>query len=224
MILAQASHGRVPIKPTLVKKTGRESGRERNKPAVDPPELPDDQTTSDPTPAGGSVPLKASPPSTTPISTVPARNLPVPLPPVAVAAAPKTNGANQPGPSVKKSEPAAVAPPTVTSRPTAATVPALPPSAPAAPVYKEATVLERFVGGKYPDEARENDIEGTVRLQVAVSADGKVTDVRVLQGLGYGLDEEAVRRVRRYSFTPATRNGVPIDTTTPVSIRFELKD
>jgi periplasmic protein TonB len=46
-------------------------------------------------------------------------------------------------------------------------------------------------------------MRGTVTLSVLVSADGRASDIRVVRGVGYGLEERAVETVRGWKFTPA---------------------
>jgi periplasmic protein TonB len=55
----------------------------------------------------------------------------------------------------------------------------------------------------YTDEARHVKVQGTVTLQVLVGADGKAAEIRVLRGVGYGLEERAVETVRGWKFKPA---------------------
>jgi protein TonB len=55
----------------------------------------------------------------------------------------------------------------------------------------------------YTDEARHVKMQGTVTLRVLVSADGKASDIRVVRGVGYGLEERAVQTVRDWKFSPA---------------------
>jgi periplasmic protein TonB len=55
----------------------------------------------------------------------------------------------------------------------------------------------------YTDEARQVKMQGTVTLRVLVGADGKATDIRVVRGVGYGLDERAIQTVRGWKFGPA---------------------
>jgi TonB family protein len=74
----------------------------------------------------------------------------------------------------------------------------------------------------YTDEGRKQKINGEVRLQVLFSTDGRVHVVRVLQGLGYGLDEQAVKAAERMKFKPALHEGQPVDSTALVHIIFEL--
>ena len=75
---------------------------------------------------------------------------------------------------------------------------------------------------EYTDEAREGRVTGEVILEVRLTAAGVVHVLRVLSGLGYGLDESAVAAVRRSRCRPALRNGRPIDATGTVTVVFSL--
>lgn len=74
----------------------------------------------------------------------------------------------------------------------------------------------------YTDEGRKQKINGEVRLEVLFQSDGRVHVVRVLQGLGYGLDEQAVKAAEQIKFKPALHDGQPTDATAMVHIIFEL--
>jgi len=74
----------------------------------------------------------------------------------------------------------------------------------------------------YTDEGRKQKINGEVRLEVLFTSDGRAHVLRVLRGLGYGLDEEAVKAAEQIKFKPALREGQPIDSTALVHIIFEL--
>ncbi len=56
---------------------------------------------------------------------------------------------------------------------------------------------------QYTDEAREAKLQGRVTLQVLVGADGHALQIRVVQGIGLGLDERAAQTIRGWKFTPA---------------------
>jgi protein TonB len=56
---------------------------------------------------------------------------------------------------------------------------------------------------QYTDEAREAKLQGRVTLQVLVGADGHALQIRVVQGIGLGLDERAAQAIRGWKFTPA---------------------
>ncbi|MFT3773690.1 MAG: TonB family protein [Minicystis sp.] len=74
----------------------------------------------------------------------------------------------------------------------------------------------------YTTAAREANVEGKVRVEVSVAADGGVTNARVLAGLGYGLDEKALEAARRATFEPGTRCGKPVAATFVIAFRFTL--
>jgi len=46
-------------------------------------------------------------------------------------------------------------------------------------------------------------VQGTVTLRVLVGSDGKASEIRVVRGVGFGLDERAVQTVRGWKFNPA---------------------
>jgi periplasmic protein TonB len=58
----------------------------------------------------------------------------------------------------------------------------------------------------YTDDARHGKVQGTVTLQVLVGTDGRAQDIRIVKGIGFGLDERAVETVRGWKFIPA-RDG-----------------
>jgi protein TonB len=73
----------------------------------------------------------------------------------------------------------------------------------------EPVVLDQFKP-PYPEEAKANDVEGTVVLKVTIDETGKVTDVKVQKGLGFGLDEASMLGIRKTKFQPAKKNGEPV--------------
>ncbi len=74
----------------------------------------------------------------------------------------------------------------------------------------------------YTAEARSLRIEGEVVLEVVFEASGRLRIVRVVQGLGHGLDEAAVHAAEQIRFRPAKRDGQPSDYTALVHIVFQL--
>lgn len=75
---------------------------------------------------------------------------------------------------------------------------------------------------EYTAEAKQLKIQGEVVLEVRFSADGQVHVIRVVQGLGHGLDQQAIRAAEQTRFKPATRDGKPVDITTYYRIDFQL--
>jgi TonB family protein len=74
----------------------------------------------------------------------------------------------------------------------------------------------------YTPEARSLRIEGEVVLEVVFEATGRLRVVRVVQGLGHGLDESAKQAAEQIRFKPAKRDGQPSDYTALVHIVFQL--
>jgi periplasmic protein TonB len=83
--------------------------------------------------------------------------------------------------------------------------------------------LLREVKADYTDEGRRRNITGDVVLEIVVRHDGSVGDVRLLQGLGAGLDQRAVDAVRQWRFDPARRKGVAVDVIVEVAVEFSLR-
>jgi TonB family protein len=75
----------------------------------------------------------------------------------------------------------------------------------------------------YTEEGRRRGIEGDVELEVVVRSDGGVGAIRVVRGLGAGLDQRAVDAVRQWKFSPARRFGTPVDVLVEVSVEFRLR-
>jgi TonB family protein len=100
--------------------------------------------------------------------------------------------------------------PTVRSRPAETAVKAVP-----AEIISKPTPV-------YTQEARSLRIEGEVLLEVVLEASGSLHVVRVLHGLGHGLDDNAVKAAEQIHFKPAMRDGQPTDSRVVLHIIFQL--
>jgi TonB family protein len=74
----------------------------------------------------------------------------------------------------------------------------------------------------YTDKARQANVSGTIRLLVGLSADGKVSHIMVLKGLGYGLDEQALAAARQIKFEPPKQDGKPVSTVVTFEYSFAI--
>jgi TonB family protein len=74
----------------------------------------------------------------------------------------------------------------------------------------------------YTEEARKLGLQGEVVLSVVFPASGSVRIVRVISGLGHGLDEAAVRAAQQIRFKPALQSGQPVDFPATLRIVFQL--
>jgi TonB family protein len=62
-----------------------------------------------------------------------------------------------------------------------------------------------------------------VTLDVIIGADGAAKVVRVVHGLGYGLDENARAFAEQYKCTPATKDGKPVAVSVRIDVNFHLQ-
>lgn len=77
---------------------------------------------------------------------------------------------------------------------------------------------------RYPGQALREQAEGRVFMSFVVRADGTIADVTVLKGLGYGLDEEALRVVRQMpAWTPGyqAQHAVAVRFTLPITFKIQ---
>ena len=75
---------------------------------------------------------------------------------------------------------------------------------------------------EYTDEARANEVEGTVRLRVTLLASGNVGGVEVVRGLPDGLTEQSMAAAKRIAFEPATVDGRPVSKRITVDYNFTI--
>ena len=75
---------------------------------------------------------------------------------------------------------------------------------------------------EYTDAARKAGIQGRVRLKATVDENGRTMNIRVVNVLGYGLDEKAIECLRQWRFRPATRDGDPVSVPVTVELGFSL--
>jgi TonB family protein len=86
-----------------------------------------------------------------------------------------------------------------------------------------APAIVREVKPDYTEEGRRRHLEGDVVMEIVVRSDGSVGSVKLLQGLGAGLDQRAIDAVRQWRFSPAKRYGVPVDVIVEVAMEFKLR-
>jgi TonB family protein len=109
----------------------------------------------------------------------------------------------------------------------------LPPPDPPRPEVPRPFVTEQtpeLIGGlgalqrkvRYPELARRAGVEGRVILQFTVDEQGRVTDPRIIRGIGAGCDEEALRVVKQARFRPGTQRGKPVQVKMSLPITFRL--
>tara|TARA_Y100000994_G_scaffold98027_1_gene81092 strand:+ start:2789 stop:3142 length:354 start_codon:yes stop_codon:yes gene_type:complete len=84
--------------------------------------------------------------------------------------------------------------------------------------------LKKFIKTnlKYPKNALENKIEGDVFLKFKVNPLGQVFDVNIINGIGYGCDEEAVRLIKTLKYPKLLNRKIKVTTNKKISIKFRL--
>lgn len=85
--------------------------------------------------------------------------------------------------------------------------------------------LKKFIDEniKYPTQAIQENISGTVFVQIIIEKDGSISDVKVLRGIGGGCDEEAVRVISKMpNWIPAKQKGIPVRSFYIIPIIFVL--
>jgi TonB family protein len=74
----------------------------------------------------------------------------------------------------------------------------------------------------YTEEARRAKKQGTCILWLIVDSAGHPRDIRVIRGLGFGLDSKALEAVKQWRFQPALKDGRPVDVQISVEVDFHL--
>ena len=75
----------------------------------------------------------------------------------------------------------------------------------------------------YSEEARKAKYQGVVVLSAIVRRDGSIEILRVVRGLGLGLDENAINALRQWKFRPGMKNGIPVDVALNIEVNFSLR-
>ncbi len=75
---------------------------------------------------------------------------------------------------------------------------------------------------QYTEEARKNQVTGTVVLRAVFTSGGQVTNIRAVSGLPYGLTERAIAAARNIKFVPATKDGRPVSMYIQLEYNFNL--
>ncbi len=102
-------------------------------------------------------------------------------------------------------------------------------------VYRVVEKMPEYPGGisqlmkyladniNYPAEAKEKGVQGRVFVNFIVEADGSVSNVNVLRGIGAGCDEEAVRVVSSMpKWTPGEQDGQPVRVSFNIPVKYTL--
>ena len=200
-------------------------------------EAPPVPATTEPPPAAPSPPPEAAEPPPPPEAVAPPpppEAVAPPPPPEAVAPPPPVTAAVPPKPRPAVRHPAHTVARAAPTPPVTQAAPAVPaaPSAPQVAALSAPLIpprpLAAAAGNRapaYPESARRRRESGRVMLRVAVSAEGRATEVAVAESSGSAvLDAAAADAVRSWRFVPATRGGLTVAGVADVPIRFNLSE
>ena len=76
---------------------------------------------------------------------------------------------------------------------------------------------------QYSEEARKAKYQGTVIISAIVRKDGGLDILKIVRGIGLGLDENAVEALRQWKFRPGMKNGLPVDVYLNVEVNYSLR-
>jgi len=84
--------------------------------------------------------------------------------------------------------------------------------------------LKRFINKnlRYPEDALKNQVEGNVLIKYKVNSLGEVFGIQVINGVGYGCDEEAIRLVKKLKYSKLLNRKIKVTTNKKISIKFRL--
>jgi periplasmic protein TonB len=200
-------------------------------PTSDAPPDAQPVTTADTPPSPEPTPTTSTPPATVPAESAAATSHPqlqpatatqvssssappapvaVPLPP----AKPTDSALSDTG-----SRPAVIIPDSLKNSPSASSMNSLEP--PIVPEETSRSMLLNKVDPEYPPIAIPQRLEGTVILQVFVSPDGNVRDIKLVRGY-FLLGKAAFDAVHQWRFKPYSQNGKPTEFQTYVTLNFKL--
>jgi TonB family protein len=83
----------------------------------------------------------------------------------------------------------------------------------------------REVKPAYTEAAKKEKIQGTVLMDVVVQSDGSVGDIAVTRSVDktYGLDDEAIKAMKQWTFNPGKKDGKAVPVLVEVEMSFTLK-
>lgn len=97
--------------------------------------------------------------------------------------------------------------------------------------FTAAEVMPEIIGGfgelakgiVYPEEAKKNNIEGKVLVQVYIDENGNVVETEIIKSVGYGCDEVAANAIKNVKFKPAMQHGQKVKSMVVIPIMFKLQ-
>jgi TonB family protein len=76
----------------------------------------------------------------------------------------------------------------------------------------------------YPEEAVKQNISGVVTIFFVIEPSGRISNIKVVNGVGAGCNQEAIRLLKRLKWMPGFKNGMAVRTKMTLTITFNLQD
>jgi TonB family protein len=92
-----------------------------------------------------------------------------------------------------------------------------------APIPNRGPTFLRKSPPEYTEEARRMKLSGGIAMVVEFLQDGTVGEVKIVQGLGFGLDENAAKAARRSIFLPAVKDARFVTVRVPMTLSFSIR-
>ena len=94
----------------------------------------------------------------------------------------------------------------------------------AKPYFADGSNMAQYISKnlKFPPEAKEREIQGTVRLSFVVETDGSLSNIVIVNSVGGGCDIEAIRLLEETIWIPAEKNGKYVRSSSMQDITFSI--
>lgn len=93
------------------------------------------------------------------------------------------------------------------------------------PIFKENGMnFSTFIAQelKYPDEAFKGSVQGTVKLRFVVEPSGRISNIEVINAVGGGCTEEAIRVIKKIKWFPGIKDNIAVRTSMPLYLQFDI--
>jgi len=90
------------------------------------------------------------------------------------------------------------------------------------PIPDGRPIILTKVKAKFTEEARQKKINGSNILQIMFRADGFVSDIKIVRGLGSGLEERSIDSAKQILFIPMVKDGVFVSIRSNIEFTFNV--
>jgi len=93
------------------------------------------------------------------------------------------------------------------------------------PIFKDKEMnFGKFIATelKYPEDAFKGDVSGTVKLRFVVEPNGRISNIEIINAVGGGCTEEAIRVIKKIKWFPGIKDNVAVRTFLPLNLQFDI--